>query len=442
MAIEDYIPNVFGQAPMGYEGLLGAERTKTLQNTANLQGLLGAAGALAQGMSGQGGRRSAIQNILGAIGGGIQGSQGAYQQGLQQYSQMQQIEQAKIARDQATALRTDVEKVMRMPEVASNPALVAALRADPAKALQFITENMGISQAYAPSTAAPSVAAQPEMQGQAMPSAQGEQVLPPVEVVAQGNPLLAQKERLMMANSRLTGLPGDRAQKAIENNLKQIENIDKQIKTQFDIEQKQKDYTNEARRVAAGLFPNMALEDLNQPQLTQLQTKLDQLEIAKRKAGATTINMPSESERTAGFLTNRVQNSLAQLQAAVGQTPSAASPNFSAEVIKSVTGSEYLKNLANPEARQQVEAAQLEILDAALTLGTGAAYTREQLDNYRRSYFPQLNDKPATVADKAKRLKNMLDSAMIKAGRAAPTAIPQVDIEAAIRQELDRRKGK
>ena len=91
MALEDFIPNVFGQAPTGYEGLLGADRTQALQKTANLQGLLGAASALAQGMSGQGPRRSALQNILGAVSGGFQGSQGAYQQGLQQFTQQQQL---------------------------------------------------------------------------------------------------------------------------------------------------------------------------------------------------------------------------------------------------------------------------------------------------------------------------------------------------------------
>lgn len=91
MALEDFIPNVFGQAPTGYEGLLGADRTQALQKTANLQGLLGAASALAQGMSGQGPRRSALQNILGAVSGGFQGSQGAYQQGLQQFTNMQQL---------------------------------------------------------------------------------------------------------------------------------------------------------------------------------------------------------------------------------------------------------------------------------------------------------------------------------------------------------------
>jgi hypothetical protein len=82
------------------------------------------------------------------------------------------------------------------------------------------------------------------------------------------------------------------------------------------------------------------------------------------------------------------------------------------------------------------------MLDAFLTLGTGAAYTREQLEGYRKSYFPQLNDKPANIADKAQRLKNLIDAGMIKAGRAAPTTIPQIDPYAAAVQELERRKGK
>jgi hypothetical protein len=224
--------------------------------------------------------------------------------------------------------------------------------------------------------------------------------------------------------------------KDLQDGLKDIQKAD------FDFKNSQRDYKNEAVRVAGAMFPNTAFNALSNTQLGQLQNRLDTLDITKRRAGAITIAMPSESERTAGFLTNRVQNSLAQLQQAVGTQPSAASPNLSAEVIRNVTGSDYLKNLVNPETRQQVEAAQMEILDAALTLGTGAAYTREQLDNYRKSYFPQLGDKPATVADKAKRLKNMLDSAMIKAGRAAPSTIPQLDLDAAVQQELERRKGK
>jgi hypothetical protein len=128
----------------------------------------------------------------------------------------------------------------------------------------------------------------------------------------------------------------------------------------------------------------------------------------------------TEGERTAGFLSERLNNSLNQLKQVTGQQPSAASPNVKAEAIKFFTRSDYLKNLANPQSRQQVEAAQYDILDSALTLGTGAAYTREQLESYRQSYFPQLGDKPKTVEDKAKRLENLLEAAYKKAGRAAP----------------------
>jgi hypothetical protein len=210
---------------------------------------------------------------------------------------------------------------------------------------------------------------------------------------------------------------------------------------------KKTDYTNQDRRVAAGMFQGRPIEELNPDELMQLQNKLDEMDIQKRRAGAQslTVQMPTESERTAGFLTNRVVNSLNQLQTVVGASPTAASPNFSAEAVKFLTRSDYLKNLANPETRQQVEAAQLDILDAALTLGTGAAYTREQLENYRNTYFPQLGDKPANIKDKQARLQSLLDSAMIKSGRSAPSVpssfSPMFDMNA-IEAELNRRKGK
>jgi hypothetical protein len=481
--------NVFGTVPSYYEGLLGPAETQALQKRSTNQGLLGAAIGLLGGMGTRG--TTAAQNIAGALSGGMQASQGAIQQGLTNYQMQQQLAQTKIAQDQAASLRADVARVMQMPEVRNNPALIASLRADPAKTLAWINENMAVSQAYQP---------QAPQQAPQQPGAETSMVepppqagmLPPVPATAAKSQYQAQKDRLLTANQRLTGLPGKTAQDAIKNNLDQIAALDKQLmqenvatfdfngikgtvspdllpqvnnlqrlaetgqitakdlqdglkdiqKSDFEFKNNQRDYNKEAVRVAGAMFPGVAISSLNAQQLGQLQNRLDTLDIAKRRAGATTINMPSESERTAGFLTNRVQNSLAQLQQAVGVSPSAASPNLSAEVIRNVTGSDYLKNLVNPETRQQVEAAQMEILDAALTLGTGAAYTREQLDNYRKSYFPQLGDKPATVADKAKRLKNMLDSAMIKAGRAAPSTIPQLDLDAAVQQELERRKGK
>jgi hypothetical protein len=494
MAIEDYVPNIFGGVPVGYEGLLGADQSAALQKRSNLAGLLGFGAALAQGMGAGGARRSALQNVLTAAAQGFSGAGQTYEAGINQLLNRQKIAQSQY---QLQA----IEQLLQDPRVKDDPTMQAYIRANPADAIKFLAENAPIQQAIAAPTAPPPVSVAPAAAAMATPSGvptPEDGQLPPVTVEGRPSPdsaMLTRKNQLLEQNQRLTALPSKRADEIIKRNQGEIETINKEldrsavagfdfqavediVPQQFkgrvanlrqaaesgaitmneltqrlqDIEQKsiefvtkKTDYTNQDRRVAAGLFQGRAVEELNPAELMQLENKLYEMRIAERKAGATNINMPTESERTAGFLTNRVVNSLNQLQTVVGAKPTAASPNFGAEAVRFLTGSEYLKNLANPEARQQVEAAQLEILDAALTLGTGAAYTRDQLENYRRSYFPQLGDKPATVADKQKRLTSLIDSAMIKSGRAAPSmpagVAPAFDVNA-IQQELDRRKGK
>jgi hypothetical protein len=90
MAISDYIPNVFGVENPAYTGLLG-EQAQNLKGSSNISGLLGAAAALAQGMSGQGPRRSGALNVLNALGAGYGASNQQYNQGLQNFSQTQQL---------------------------------------------------------------------------------------------------------------------------------------------------------------------------------------------------------------------------------------------------------------------------------------------------------------------------------------------------------------
>jgi hypothetical protein len=140
------------------------------------------------------------------------------------------------------------------------------------------------------------------------------------------------------------------------------------------------------------------------------------------KSRATNISLPSEGERKAGFLANRVQFGLQQMADVIKTNAPAASPEKLPSLVKFLTQSDFLSNSLTSPDRQRIEAAQLDILDAALTLGTGAAYTREQLEGYRKAYFPQLNDDKTTIADKQKRLENLLESAYITAGRSAPTA--------------------
>jgi hypothetical protein len=143
------------------------------------------------------------------------------------------------------------------------------------------------------------------------------------------------------------------------------------------------------------------------------------IQLQEQKRPSTTINMPSEGERKSAVLASRLNFSVGQMNEAIGADPKAALPNTAAEVARFVSRTDFLPNKINTEQRQIVEAAQEDILDAALTLGTGAAYSREQLAGYKKSFFPQMGDSAATVKTKQERLTNLLKSAEVASGRAA-----------------------
>lgn len=141
MALSDYIPNVFGQAAPSYlQGLLGADETQNLQNRANVQGLLGAGLALAQGMSRTGPRRSAAENILGALGGGFGAAGGAYEQGVKNYVTQQQIAQTQLGQQDALLKRQQTIARIRAIEQASkdNPGLAQLFAINPEKASELL----------------------------------------------------------------------------------------------------------------------------------------------------------------------------------------------------------------------------------------------------------------------------------------------------------------
>ncbi len=176
------------------------------------------------------------------------------------------------------------------------------------------------------------------------------------------------------------------------------------------------------------------------------------IQLQDQKRPSTTINMPNEGERKAATLASRLNFSVGQMNEAIGLDPKAAMPSTPAEIARFVSRTDFLPNKLNTDQRQVVEAAQEDILDAALTLGTGAAYSREQLAGYKKSYFPQLGDSATTVKTKQERLNNLLKSAEVASGRAAsqitapipklPTApasggLPSQD---AIQAEIERRR--
>jgi hypothetical protein len=402
-----------------------------------------------------------------------------------------------------------INQLLQDPRVASDPMMVAYIRANPAEAIKYFAEMAPFQQALsgapsaapaAPAAPAPVPAAPTRPEAAITETAPEANVLPEVAVTAapaRPDPLLARKKQLMDQIDRLSAIPTKIAETRIDTNLKQIKAIDEQIsrraveefdfgtlkdsvppqfkgevdklqqlsvsggitgnelrqglqdlnKRAVEFVTKKTDYTNQDRRVAAGMFQGRPVEDLNPAELMQLENKLYEMRIAERRAGATSINMPTESERTAGYLTTRLKNSFEQYQQVLGEDSTASLPSLRAEIIKGVTRSDYLKNLATPENRQRVEAAQLDMISAALTLSTGAAYTKEELEAQRSTYFPQLGDKPGTIRDKAARLDKLLkEAAMVKAGRSAPGMPSGMNAPAfdanAIQMELDRRKDK
>jgi hypothetical protein len=142
----------------------------------------------------------------------------------------------------------------------------------------------------------------------------------------------------------------------------------------------------------------------------------------KRKAENPLESM-TEGERKASTLLKRLQFSEQQIKDVLKQTPDATKPEYLPTFIEGI--SETGANLIRSEPRQQIETAQMDLLDAALTLGTGAAYTKEQLKGYSSSYFPKIGDSPKTIKDKEARLANIVEAAKIAAGRGA-ALVPEV----------------
>lgn len=171
----------------------------------------------------------------------------------------------------------------------------------------------------------------------------------------------------------------------------------------------------DVRGKEAGLGNDAARLDLDR-QRFELQQR--QAEAAAREAatkqGTTQARGgvdSTESERTAGFLATRLAGGLQDLSN-IG--------NIGAPSLKdALVGGTLIGNYTTDVDRQRAINAQRDILDAALTLGTGAAYTKEQIEAYRASYFPQPGDAPETVKDKGVRLQRLLEASRLKAGASA-----------------------
>jgi hypothetical protein len=233
MALYDYIPNVFGQQNPMYEGLLGPQDAATLSQQSNVAGLLGTAAALAAGMGRQGPRRSATQNILGALGAGYGASGQAYQGGIEQMANAQKLAQMRLQMQQNAATQQAINAVLQDPRFANDPTMKAALLADPQGFLKMWAENAPIQAAISGAPAATAIAptATPATtESTAQPEGT---VLPDMTTTASNRlgQLEQRRMQLLDINSRLSGVPGEKAAKQREANNKDIESIRKETES-------------------------------------------------------------------------------------------------------------------------------------------------------------------------------------------------------------------
>jgi len=156
----------------------------------------------------------------------------------------------------------------------------------------------------------------------------------------------------------------------------------------------------------------------------QLESRADRLSREKREANERADKLaqgkePTEGQRKTAVLAGRLEGALSDLSTL---SSTAQTPELGPALLQSasyIPGFEILASKVTSSDRAKAEAAQLDALDAALTLGTGAAYTNEQLKGYAKSYFPQIGNDAATIAAKQVRFERLVALAREQAGPAA-----------------------
>jgi hypothetical protein len=137
--------------------------------------------------------------------------------------------------------------------------------------------------------------------------------------------------------------------------------------------------------------------------------------VVTAKAGET-----EDMRKSAGYAF-RLDSALRTIMNITGDNPASEKPGLVPALASKVPlVGDTAANVLTASDRQRVEAAQLDALDAALTLATGAAYTREQLQGLSKSYFPQYGDSPQTIVEKRARMADIIQTAKIRAGKSLP----------------------
>lgn len=125
---------------------------------------------------------------------------------------------------------------------------------------------------------------------------------------------------------------------------------------------------------------------------------------------------PTESQAKTSTLLTRIQGGFQDIMSVRERNPEAQSPGLGETLAEGIFGEGIVSRGVAGADRRIVRDAQRDVLDALLTLGTGAAYNAEQLEGQTVAYFPRFGDTPEEIAAKNARLQRLIEAAKVQAG--------------------------
>jgi hypothetical protein len=171
------------------------------------------------------------------------------------------------------------------------------------------------------------------------------------------------------------------------------------------------------KNTAAVTFLNQQINTLEGLQKEQRQKAREIPDLlAKERAKATVdAETPKEPERISAGFADRMQQNEAII---TGLKDTAARPGLAERVGGAIPlAGKELANIARPEERQKYYQAQEDWVRAKLRKESGAVIADEEMDREIRTYFPQIGDTTAVIAQKA-RARQLATQGMIRnAGR-------------------------
>ena len=125
---------------------------------------------------------------------------------------------------------------------------------------------------------------------------------------------------------------------------------------------------------------------------------------------------PTEAQSKTLTLLTRIAGGANDIKNTLAINPEAQKAGILETLARDVLGEGVITRNLSGEDRRIVTDAQGNMLDALLTMGTGAAYSPEQKIANRVSYFPQYGDSEREIAIKNQRMTQAIEAARIQAG--------------------------